>query len=53
MPAPTRTARPSAGPSLAWDDVLLAPVVLVQGPESLLAERAVDAIVGLRARAGP
>ncbi|MEV8176608.1 DNA polymerase III subunit delta [Cellulosimicrobium funkei] len=53
MPAPTRTARPSAGPSLAWDDVRLAPVVLVQGPESLLAERAVDALVDLARERDP
>ncbi len=38
---------------LAWDDVRLAPVVLVQGPESLLAERAVDAIADLARERDP
>ncbi|MBD8080742.1 DNA polymerase III subunit delta [Cellulosimicrobium arenosum] len=43
----------SAGPSTSWDDVRLAPVVLVQGPESLLAERAVDALVDLARERDP
>ncbi|OCI30402.1 hypothetical protein OERS_28840 [Oerskovia enterophila] len=49
-PAPSRTsARPSA--TLSWNAVELAPVVLVQGPEGLLAERAVDSLLELaRAR---
>jgi DNA polymerase III subunit delta len=45
MPAPRRssgTAR-TTGPS--WDTVEPAPVVLVTGPEALLAERAVDRVV--------
>jgi len=52
MPAPSRSsARPAA--ATAWDDVRLAPVVLVQGPESLLAERAVDALVDLARERDP
>ncbi len=44
-----RTATPAAGRS--WDEPTLAPVVLVRGAEPLLAERAVDGVVGLaRAR---
>ncbi|MBD5787913.1 DNA polymerase III subunit delta [Cellulosimicrobium terreum] len=49
--APPRSAARTSGPTTTWDDVLLAPLVLVQGPESLLAERAVDGVVDLaRAR---
>lgn len=45
---PARRATPS-GPG--WDEVELAPLVLVHGAEGLLAERAVDRLVGLaRAR---
>lgn len=56
MPASTSAARrpargggrgSSAPAGLAWDEVGLAPVVLVTGPEELLAERAVDRVVGL------
>lgn len=36
-----------------WDDIRLAPVVLVQGPESLLAERAVDHLVDLARERDP
>lgn len=44
-----RTATPATGRS--WDEPTLAPVVLVRGAEPLLAERAVDGVVGLaRAR---
>ncbi|MEV7972239.1 DNA polymerase III subunit delta [Cellulomonas sp. NPDC089187] len=32
---------------MAWDEVELAPLILVSGPESLLAERAVDRLIGL------
>lgn len=51
MPPATkrRTATPATGRS--WDEPTLAPVVLVRGAEPLLAERAVDGVVGLaRAR---
>lgn len=38
--------RASAAPAgVAWDEVALAPVVLVTGPEELLAERAVERLV--------
>ncbi|GIG35685.1 DNA-binding protein [Cellulomonas pakistanensis] len=37
----------TASAGLAWDEVGLAPVVLVTGPEELLAERAVERVVGL------
>ncbi|WP_344250214.1 DNA polymerase III subunit delta [Isoptericola hypogeus] len=44
---PTRRgARPAAN-SRPWDDPTLAPVVLVRGPEGLLAERAVDGVLRL------
>ena len=43
-------SRSSAAPAgVAWDEVALAPVVLITGPEELLAERAVDRLVA-RAR---
>jgi DNA polymerase-3 subunit delta len=38
---------------VAWDEVALAPVVLVTGPEELLAERAVDRLVGLARERDP
>ncbi|GHS89212.1 DNA-binding protein [Actinomycetota bacterium] len=54
MPAAQRSpARPAARPrgadsgGLGWDEATLAPVVLVTGAEPLLAERAVDRLVGL------
>lgn len=40
-------------PSTAWDQVDLAPVVLVTGSEALLAERAVDRLVALARAADP
>ena len=46
MPAATRRPTP-AGPGLAWDQVELAPLVLVTGTEALLAERAVERLVEL------
>ncbi|WP_069388224.1 DNA polymerase III subunit delta, partial [Cellulosimicrobium cellulans] len=52
MPAPSRSSARSSA-ATAWDDVRLAPVVLVQGPESLLAERAVDALVDLARERDP
>jgi DNA polymerase III subunit delta len=49
-PRPARRPKASAS-ARPWDDPTLAPVVLVRGPEGLLAERAVDGVVGLaRAR---
>jgi len=52
MPASTRSAaRPAS--TRTWDDVVLAPVVLVQGPEPLLAERAVEGIVELARERDP
>lgn len=43
--APPARRRPSAAAATPWDDVPLAPLVLVHGPESLLAERAVESVV--------
>lgn len=53
MPAATASRRPARGAArsgpagLAWDEAELAPVVLVTGPEALLAERTVDRLIGL------
>lgn len=50
MPPATRSSRRPGRPaanSRPWDDPTLAPVVLVRGPEELLAERAVDGVVRL------
>ncbi|MFC8597624.1 DNA polymerase III subunit delta [Isoptericola sp. NPDC057191] len=44
---PRRGGRTSAANSRPWDEPTLAPVLLVRGPEGLLAERAVDGVVGL------
>ena len=56
-PASRRPARgggrSSAPAGVAWDEVALAPVVLVTGPEELLAERAVDRLVGLARERDP
>lgn len=48
-------ARPSARTASArgWEDAEPAPVVLVTGPETLLAERAVDRVVALARQADP
>lgn len=43
---PPAARRPSR-PPIAWDEVELAPIVLVTGGEALLAERAVDRVVTL------
>ncbi|MCL1869169.1 MAG: DNA polymerase III subunit delta [Promicromonosporaceae bacterium] len=48
----SRTGRP-AGNVRSWDEPTLAPVVLVRGPEDLLRERAVDALVGLARERDP
>ncbi|MDT0165302.1 DNA polymerase III subunit delta [Actinotalea sp. AC32] len=48
---PARRAPTSSGPT--WDAVEPAPVVLVTGTESLLAERAVDRVVALRREQDP
>lgn len=50
---PARGGRQSAPAGLAWDEVGLAPVVLVTGTEDLLAERAVDRLVGLARERDP
>lgn len=42
---PPARRRPSAAPGVSWEDVPLAPLVLVQGPEQLLAERAIESVV--------
>lgn len=38
-------ARRQPAPGVGWESVRLAPLVLVQGPESLLAERAIESVV--------
>ncbi len=55
MPSATRTPRRGRTPanSRPWDDPTLAPVVLVRGPEGLLAERAVDGVVRLARERDP
>ncbi|GIG27344.1 DNA polymerase III subunit delta [Cellulomonas denverensis] len=52
MPAATSSRRPARGSTsapagLSWDEAELAPIILVSGPEALLAERAVDRLIGL------
>ncbi len=50
-PAPRRSSSRSSAPAgLSWEDVEPAPVVLVSGPEDVLADRAVDRLIS-RARA--
>ncbi|GEL46459.1 DNA-binding protein [Cellulomonas hominis] len=46
-------ARSSAPVGVAWDEVELAPVVLVSGAEDLLADRAVERLVGLARERDP
>lgn len=46
-------ARRPVTPGVAWDEVEPAPVVLVTGSELLLAERAVERVVGLARAADP
>ena len=45
-PAARRPRAPSTPAGVAWDEVELAPLVLVTGTETLLAERAVDRLIG-------
>ncbi|GAA4286267.1 DNA polymerase III subunit delta [Georgenia daeguensis] len=45
--------RKSAAPALTWDQVELAPVVLVRGTEGLLADRAVDRLLEQARQADP
>ncbi|MCV2393948.1 DNA polymerase III subunit delta [Actinotalea sp. M2MS4P-6] len=40
-------------PTITWDQVTPAPVVLVSGPEGLLGERAVDRVIALAREADP
>lgn len=47
-----RRGAPSV-PTLAWDEVALAPVVLVRGPEAVLAERAVARVLALARERDP
>ncbi|CAM3391852.1 DNA polymerase III subunit delta [Isoptericola cucumis] len=47
-----RGSKPAAN-SRSWDEPVLAPVILVRGPEGLLAERAVDGVVGLARERDP
>lgn len=44
---------PRSAATASWDTVVLAPLVLVSGPEGLLAERAVDRLVDLARAADP
>lgn len=61
MPAPSSARRPARStgrgktsvPGLAWDEAVPAPVVLVTGPEDLLAERAVERVVSLAREQDP
>lgn len=56
MPPAARrtTTRPARStPGLSWEDVTLAPVVLVSGSEGVLADRAVDRLVALARAADP
>lgn len=57
MPTPRgparRPSRASGAPALGWEDAAPAPVVLVQGGEELLAERAVERIVAAAREADP
>jgi DNA polymerase III subunit delta len=48
----SRSAAPGA-PTLGWQDVAPAPVVLVSGPEELLAERAVERVIVLARQQDP
>src|SRR5665811_1188982 len=47
MPASPRPARPAPRPAISWDAVVLAPVVLVMGAESLLVDRASAGVLAL------
>ncbi|MFD1505320.1 DNA polymerase III subunit delta [Georgenia yuyongxinii] len=49
---PTRR-KTAAAPGLSWDQVELAPVVLVRGTEGLLADRAVDRLLDQARQADP
>ncbi|WP_448072379.1 DNA polymerase III subunit delta [Georgenia yuyongxinii] len=49
---PTRR-KTAAAPALSWDQVELAPVVLVRGTEGLLADRAVDRLLEQARQADP
>lgn len=44
-PAPRRSATSAGSTAVSWDQVELAPLVLITGSERLLAERAVDRLV--------
>ncbi len=51
---PTARSRPvPSAPGIGWDEVPLAPVVVVRGTESVLAERAVARVVALAKEADP
>ncbi|TRW45441.1 DNA polymerase III subunit delta [Georgenia yuyongxinii] len=50
---PTRRKTAAAPPGLSWDQVELAPVVLVRGTEGLLADRAVDRLLDQARQADP
>ena len=47
MAAPRTSAKRTATPGLSWEEAPLAPVVLVQGAEGLLVDRAIDRLTQL------
>lgn len=47
MPPARRAASPSPSPGISWEEAEPAPLVLVTGAETVLAERAVDRVVAL------
>ncbi|WP_402469240.1 DNA polymerase III subunit delta [Isoptericola aurantiacus] len=49
----SRSRRSASADATPWDQPVLAPVVLVRGPEALLAERAVDGVVALARERDP
>lgn len=53
MPPQRRSSARAATPGVAWDEIGLAPVVLVQGAEGLLADRAVERLVALARERDP
>ncbi|WP_199721479.1 DNA polymerase III subunit delta [Cellulomonas rhizosphaerae] len=48
-----RSGRGAATEGVTWEEVALAPVVLVRGAEGLLADRAIDRLIGLAKAADP
>lgn len=53
MPPARRTPATATPAGIGWEEVVPAPLVLVSGPEAVLAERAVDRVVALAREADP